>query len=243
MRFADAFAARPVGPGFALWRRRHLSALAVTSASLTGIVVLGRRLGPRGRRRVRTVLASALIGQEVSFHAWRAACGTWTPREMLPLHLCSVLVWGGAATLLHPTRLGDDVVWFWGLAGAPQALLTPDVGEYDFPHYRFVQFFVSHGLVLAVPLWRVFVEGRRPTAAGGRRAFVALLAHAGVVGAVNARLGSNYLFVNRKPETASVLDKLPPWSGYLPILAGVAAGVFWLVQAPFSRRGRASVAD
>ena len=59
MRFADAFAARPVGPGFALWGRRHLSALAVTSASLTGIVVLGRRLGPRGRRRVRTVLASA----------------------------------------------------------------------------------------------------------------------------------------------------------------------------------------
>ncbi len=33
MRFADAFAARPVGPGFALWGRRHLSALAVTSAS------------------------------------------------------------------------------------------------------------------------------------------------------------------------------------------------------------------
>lgn len=239
MRLADAFAARASGPGFVLFGRQHLSAVAVTSAGLATLMTVGRRLGPRGRRRVRRVLAGALVGQEVSFHAWRWACGTWNVREMLPLHLCSVLVWGGAATLLHPTRLGDEVVWFWGLAGAPQALLTPDVGEYAAPHYRFFQFFVSHGLVLAVPLWRVCVEGYRPDAAGARRAFFALLAHAGVVGVINARLGSNYLFVNRKPDTASVLDKLPPWPKYLPILAGIAAGVFWLAQAPFTRRRNA----
>ena len=237
MRLADAFAAASPTQPFALFGRRHLAALGVTAASLTGMVALGRRLTPAGRRRARRVLAAALVGQELSFHAWRAAQGTWSVQEMLPLHLCSVLVWGGAANLLRPCRLGDAVTWYWGVAGAPQALLTPDVGEYDFPHYRFVQFFLSHGLVLAVPVWQVAVEGRRPTARGARVAYVTLLGHAAVVGLINARLGSNYLYVSRLPDTASVLDKMPPWPGYIPILLGIAAGAFSLAYAPFARRG------
>ena len=235
-RLADAFAARPQGDGFTLFGRDHLVALGVTSASLAGLVAAGRRMGPAGRRRTRRAIAAALTGQELGYHAWRVACGTWNVQEMLPLHLCSVLVWGGSTNLLHPTRLGDDIVWYWGIAGVPQALLTPDAGEYGFPHYRFFQFFASHGLILAIPLWQVFVEGRRPTAPGAARALAALVGHAAVVGVINHKLGSNYLFVNRKPDTASVLDKLPPWPGYLPILAGVAAGAFGLAYAPFAAR-------
>lgn len=235
MDLAGAFAVRSEGDGFELFGGQHLAALAVTSASLAALIAGGRRLGPVGRRRARRVLAAALAGQELGYHAWRRAGGTWNVQEMLPLHLCSVLVWGGSANLLRPTGLGDDVTWYWGVAGVPQALLTPDVGEYGFPHYRFFQFFVSHGLVLAVPLWQVFVEGRRPTAAGARRAYAALLGHAAVVGVINHRLGSNYLYVNRKPATASILDRLPAWPGYIPILAGVAAGAFALAYAPFAR--------
>ncbi len=36
--------------------------------------------------------------------------------------------------------------------------------------------------------------------------------------------------------SAATLDKLPPWPGYLPILAGVAAGAFGLAYAPFAAR-------
>lgn len=236
MRLADAFSLTSPTEPFVLFGVRHRVAVGITAASLAGMVALGRRLSPRGRRRARRVLAAVLVGQELTFHGWRLAHGTWSAQEMLPLHLCSVLVWGGAVNLLRPTELGDAITWYWGVAGAPQALLTPDVAEYDFPHYRFVQFFVSHGLVLAVPLWQVFVEGRRPTARGAREAFAALVGHAAVVGVINSRLGSNYLYVNRKPETASVLDELPAWPGYLPILLGIAAGAFALAYAPFARR-------
>lgn len=85
-----------------------------------------------------------------------------------------------------------------------------------------------------MPLWQVFVEGRRPTAAGGVRAFGMLLAQAALAHAVNRRLGSNYMFVTRKPDTASILDKLPPWPGYIPCLAVMAAAVFAAEYAPFA---------
>lgn len=238
MKLAAAFAVEPQGDGFKLFGRDHLAALGVTAASLAALVAAGRRMGPVGRRRVRRVLAAALTGQELSYHAWRLACRTWDTDEMLPLHLCGVLVWSGPVNLLRPTQLGDDLVWYWGVAGVPQALLTPDVDGHGFPHYQFVQFFVSHGLLLALPLWQVCVEGRRPTASGAKRAIVALAGQAVLAGVTNRLIGSNYLYVSRKPESASVLDKLPPWPGYLPIIGGLAAGAIGLAYLPFARRGK-----
>lgn len=210
-----------------------------TGAGIAGIIAVGRTLDAEGRRRGRTALVGALYAQEVAYHLRRAKSGTWTVKEMLPLHLCSTLVWSSGVTLLRPTRLGDDIAWYWGLAGAPQALLTPDIAGYGFPHFRFWQFFTSHGLVLMVPLWQVFVEGRRPTAGGAKRAYAALVVHAGLAYLVNRRLGSNYMFVSRKPDTASVLDHLPPWPGYVPVLALIGVGVFAGLRAPLTLRDAA----
>ena len=228
----DFFSSRPLGEPFRLFDARHIAALAVTGTAITALLAAGRRMGPDGRRRTRRVLAGALAGQELAYHAWRARSGTWSIREMAPLHLCSVLVWGGVAALLRPSRLSDDILWYWGVSGAPQALLTPDLNGWGYPHFRFVQSFGSHGLVLAVPLWMVFVEGRRPRPGAGVRAFGVLLAYAAVVFGVNRRLGSNYLFVNRKPDSAPLLDGLPEWPGYLPIVVVIGAGVFALVWVP-----------
>lgn len=224
----------PTGPPFRLFGTSHRVALAVTGSCIAALLAAGRRMGPTGRRRTRRLLVGALWGQEVAYHAWKAASRTWNLREMLPLHLCSVLVWSEGVALLRPTRLGDEFAWFWGVTGAPQALLTPDVGAFGYPHFRFFQFFASHGLILTIPLWMVVVEGRRPSPAGGLRTFAGLLAHAAVVHQVNRLLGSNYLFLERKPPTASVLDRLPPWPRYVPVLIGLAGGLFAVAAIPLA---------
>jgi hypothetical integral membrane protein (TIGR02206 family) len=60
---------------------------------------------------------------------------------------------------------------------------------------------------------------------------------------VNALLGSNYLFVAHKPETASLLDVLPSWPWYIPIIQLLGLAMILLLYAPFAlrdwRRGRA----
>ncbi|MDO5533080.1 MAG: TIGR02206 family membrane protein [Propionibacteriaceae bacterium] len=225
---------RAHGEAFRLFGPRHLGALAATGLGIAATLALGRAQDEPGRRRTRAVLVAGLWGQEAVYHGWKAWHGQWNLKEMLPLHLCSVLVWVGGANLLRPTRSGDDLAWYWGMAGAPQALLTPDLAEFGARHFRFHQFFASHGLVLVVPLWQVVVEGRRPTAAGGVRAWSLLLAHAGVAHLVNRRVGSNYMFVTRKPDTASILDTMPPWPGYVPVLVALAAAWFAASYAPFA---------
>ena len=228
------FSAQPDGRPFRLFGVAHVGALALTGLGIAGTIALGRRVGPVGRRRTKAAIVASLWGQEVVYHAWKARHGTWSVRDRLPLHLCSVLVWVGGANLLRPTRLGDDVTWYWGMAGVPQALLTPDLGEHGSRHFRFHQFFISHGFLLTIPLWQVFVEGRRPTAAGGVRAYAMLVAQAGLAYVVNRRLGSNYMFVSRKPDTASIIDELPAWPGYVPCLAAIGVVVFGAAYAPFA---------
>jgi uncharacterized membrane protein YwaF len=55
----------------------------------------------------------------------------------LPLHLSSLFVF----------------------LSALQAILTPDLGIYDFPHFRYFQVFISHGLIVTAALYMTLVEG------------------------------------------------------------------------------------
>jgi hypothetical integral membrane protein (TIGR02206 family) len=56
-----------------------------------------------------------------------------------------------------------EFAYLIGIAGALQAVLTPDLGQYAFPHYRYFQVFISHGLIIISALYMTIVEGFRPT--------------------------------------------------------------------------------
>jgi uncharacterized membrane protein YwaF len=66
----------------------------------------------------------------------------------------------------------------------------------------------------------------------------------GVVFVINTLIGSNYMFINRKPDTPSLIDLLPPWPYYLIYLELIGFVVFLLLYLPFiikDRRAKAVV--
>ena len=127
-----------------------------------------------------------------------------------------------------------ELVYLLGIAGASQALLTPDAGAYGFPHFRFFQTFISHGSIVAAAVYITAVEGCRPTLQSIKRILIRGNIYAVLVGIINALLGSNYLFVAHKPATTSLLDVLPPWPLYLPILEAIALVMIGLLYLPFA---------
>jgi hypothetical integral membrane protein (TIGR02206 family) len=66
------------------------------------------------------------------------------------------------------------------------------------------------------------------------------------VGAINAGLGSNYLFIMHKPETASLVDVLGPWPWYIVAMEVIGFVNCLILFAPFEwadrRRRRAPAA-
>ena len=67
---------------------------------------------------------------------------------MLPLNVCSVLIWLSGFMLIFKNRPIYEFAYFLGITACANYLLTPDLGIYGFPHYRFIETFISHGLVI-----------------------------------------------------------------------------------------------
>ena len=60
-----------------------------------------------------------------------------------------------------------------------------------------------------------------------------LLVYAGIVFGINEWLGSNSLFISGKPNTASMLDLLPPWPYYIPYMFLIGVVVILILYLPY----------
>ena len=165
-------------------------------------------------------------------------------RLHLPLHICGIAALALVVTLIFRNRYTFEIVYFWGLAGTLNALATPQL-EVDFPHYRFFQFFIAHGGIVAGALFAVWGLRMRPTFASLGRAYGWLFLLTCALLVVNPLLDSNYMFLREPPVSASPFF-FAPWPYYIPVLGGVGLVFFCLLLAPFEiaarwRRRRANV--
>ena len=175
---------------------------------------LAEKPGNRTNQMLRWVMAALLILAEVILQWWYFHWGIWEASDSLPFHLCS------AAVILCPVMLVTrnyrlyEVLFFWGMAGTSQAVLTPDLW-YGVSHFIFFQYFFAHGLIIIACLWMTLVEKYRPTGKSVFRAIIYTNLYALFVLPLNYLLGANYLFLMAKPSQPSILDYLAPWPWYL----------------------------
>lgn len=221
------------GGAFRLFGAWHLLAVGAVVVAASALICLARAGEPVRRRRIARALALALILNETAWHLWNLLAGSWTIQRMLPLHLCSAMVWITAGALLFGQWRLYPLLYFYGIAGAAQALITPDLGAFGFPHYQFFQTMLGHGLLVTGGFWVVTVERWRPTLRAVCWVTLGLNAYALLLLWINLRIGSNYLYVTGRPESASLLDFLPDWPWYLMIAEGMAVTIFTLMYLPF----------
>ena len=220
-------------PPFQLFGLPHVAAIALTAAVAAALTVVARRSGsPRVTRGLCIGLAVVLlVNQSVGWiYRYMTEGGEVFVREHLPLHVCGMTILLSAAMLLFRQRWTFELVYFWGLAGATNAMVTPELSE-GLPHYLFFQYFISHGAIVAAALFATLGLGMRPTFRSLVRAFVALNVMAAVLTPVNLLLDSNYMYLCTVPDTASPFIFLP-WPWYLLKLELLAAVFFGLLYLP-----------
>ncbi|NOV03790.1 YwaF family protein [Paenibacillus planticolens] len=186
------------------------------------------------RKIVISALLLGLILPEVILYVWYAVEGLWDVKYTLPLELCSISQLLAIFMLLTRSRLLYQIVFFAGIGGALQAMLTPDL-DYPFPHFRFFHFFIVHIAIILAPLYMTWIEKYRPTwkSIGITMIFLNILLV--IVGSVDYWLKSNYMFLRHKPEAASILNLLGPYPYYLAAEELIALIIFSIMYLPFLR--------
>jgi hypothetical integral membrane protein (TIGR02206 family) len=212
----------------------HIGAVAFFAALNVLIIVFRVRIRDTALDQVlRVLIASLLLVNELGLSLWRLRYRVWTIQTSLPLHLCGVSVLLAALMLYTKSFAIFELTYFWAMGGALQGLLTPDVDGWDFPHFRFITTFLSHGLIVTANLSMVFVLGMRPTFVSYLKSMAVVNAYAGAMLLYNRATGANYGFLCRKPDSPTLLDLLGPWPWYLLSLEAIALVLSFLFLVPF----------
>ena len=199
------------------------------------LAALVRRARPgRSASIVGRLFAGVLLANEVLHwaHNIRELGFASFIQNGLPLQACSVAVLATAVALLWRNQWAYEIAYFWGLVGASNAVLTPSL-EFDFPEYRFIQYFIAHGGIVAGALFATWSLRMRPDVRGLVRAFASLNAFALALALINPLLGSNYLYLSAPPVGSATPFFFAPWPWYIPILEVIALALFFLVLLPF----------
>lgn len=234
MNMSQFFSYNFQGPKFEIFSPHHVFGLLGVALVIVAVVAFDLHTRRKYQRAISLTMAVILLLQEVSLNIIRMVWGVWHVNASLPLHLCGAAVILSALVLITKNYRIYEMVYFWGLAGAVQALLQPDIAPFGFPHYRFFQFFCSHGLILTTAIYTTICYGYRPTKRSLLRAIIYTNIFALLVGIFNLITGGNYMFLCHKPETASIMDALGPWPFYIIPLEIIGLLSFLFYYAPFA---------
>ena len=204
------------------------------------VIRAGMKADEKRRNQLRWFLIALFLIWEVEWQAWHIITDTWSLQKKLPLHMCSIMIWISIWGLLTRKPFVMALMYFFGIAGAIQAIITPDA-IYAFPHFRFMNTWFSHSLLVTAGFWVVFVEGYRPTLKDLRNCFIAVHVFALPVYLLNVTIGSSYLYLGKKPETASLMDFFPEWPWYFFILQGLLLIIMIGMYLPFRGKEKASL--
>ena len=219
-------------PGLHLFGAVHLLILAAVPVLAALLARIQRSLGPQSRL-IRYGLAAALLASTVAYYGDPFLHGERMFPGHVPLELCDASLWLVILVLITLRPALFDLVWYLAVAGAAQALLTPNLQEPSL--FRAVQYFVDHGLLVACPLFLVWSGLARPRPGSVLRAMVALNVFALFVGSFDALFRTDYMFLRSKPPTASALDLLGPWPWYILACEPFALACFLLLWLPFRK--------
>lgn len=223
-------------PAFHAFDTAHLVVIAITCiASLGSVAVHSATRSAPFDLMVRLLLGTVLAVNFVAFAVRGCINGTIRWTQALPFQLCDwttigvivAYLLGGGARLI-------EVLYFWGIGGSLQAILTPNL-QFGFPDYRFVAFFIDHcGIVVGV-VYLMLTRRFRPTLGSFWRAWLWSVAYLLVTLAVDQLTGVNYGFLLHKPEAFSILSYLSDDRAmYLFQLNLLALLFFAVLYAPFA---------
>ncbi len=216
---------------FILFSNEHLITVGIGFISCILLVFLG--FFTEKKATFAKIVAIAVLGVKIAELLFRHHYYGETVAELLPLHLCPIVIILSIFMMFFHSEVLFQPVYFWSI-GAFFAILMPDIRD-GISNFASQSFFITHFFILFSTAY-AFVHFRfRPTKAGFLCSFLLLVTLAFIMYFVNNKLGTNFLYVNHPPVTKSLMDFMGPWPYYIFSLAGIDIAISFFMYLPFRK--------
>jgi len=189
-------------------------------------------------RFYRYFMVFFLITPLILFNVFHIYHNTWDIGSTLPLEFCRMSAILSAIMLINKNYTLYEINYFWGLCGTTQALITPNIGNYDLPHFLYFQFFSYHGFVIIAVFYMTFVHKFRPAHKSIWKVAVISGIYTILIGFIDILTNGNYLYLRYKPTTETLIDYLGPWPWYIVSIGIVGLLSGYICYLPIAKKNR-----
>lgn len=211
----------------------HLIPIVLALCLAVGLIQIAKRKCSKIQQvRIFHALACFVSATIIVFNIYLLGKGQYNVQTDLPLYLCSFMALIVPVYTYYRKYWMYEILLFWVIAGTSQGVITPDIAE-GFPSFDYFRYWIVHLGLLTIMFYATFVFNERPKFRSLFRSILALQLYVGIIIVMNYLLDANYIYLNQKPNSSSLLDYLGDWPYYIIVVQLFLIPYFILIYLPF----------
>lgn len=197
-----------------------LSSEWIRNTSFTVLIILlylliGKFLKTNDKLKFAKIISIILIITTLTGHSRNIINGYWNISENLPLQLCGISNLIGCFILFIPkNKTLFEFFYYIGIIGAIQAFLTPQINNFDGTNYEYVEYYISHGGILLLPIYMINNLGYKLRKFSWLKVLIYLNILLIFIMPLNFKINSNYMYLAYPPNVDNPLI-IGEWPYYI----------------------------
>lgn len=197
-----------------------LSSEWIRNTSFTVLIILlylllGKFLKTKDKLKFAKIISIILIITTITGHSRNIINGYWNISENLPLQLCGISNLIACLILFIPkNKTLFEFFYYAGIIGAIQAFLTPQINNFDGTNYEYVEYYISHGGILLLPIYMFNNLGYELRKFSWLKVLIYLNILLIFIMPLNFKINSNYMYLAYPPNVDNPLI-IGEWPYYI----------------------------
>ena len=213
----------------------------ITVACVIGLIFIvlyaGHKISQKNKIKYAKFLAYIMIGFFIVNHLFLIFLGKWELSKEIPVHLCSISGLICCFIMFIPEKKRQflfEFLFYCGIIGGIQAILTPLVDDYGGYKFFYIQFFFKHAMIIAFPIYLRNQLGMKLTKFSWIKTWIVLNILMFLLIPLNNLLGSNYMYVNSPPavDNPLVIGEWPTYLYWWELFVLILILVVYLIGKP-----------
>jgi hypothetical integral membrane protein (TIGR02206 family) len=193
-------------------------------------ICIGKRVNTLWKNRLLCFLGFYLLFDLIAFEYYFYHHGCFSLKLTLPIAYCSIMQMIASYGAIKQSRLAFEFSLLLGIVGPLQSFMSPVIvksGE----AYLLIDYFISHGLIILVPIYMFKVLAFRPRKYSLIYTIFVMQMVVVAVFFIDIKIGANYMFLVEPPvDNLLISGKFPTHLIYMHL--GIYLGAF-LIHLPF----------